>query len=516
MRKSDKKKRIFSMAMVGILTAGCLATVVQATEHEHVLAADLVVEATCLTDGFTVYICEEPGCGYSVKSDYVGASHVEEVVPGVPASCTTAGLTDGVKCSSCGEILVAQEEISASHTLVASLVVEPTCSKSGYTVYECEEPGCGYSVKDNYISGGSHTEEVIPGMAASCTTAGLTDGVKCSVCGEILVAQEEISASHALVAGLVVEPTCSKGGYTVYECEVPGCGYSVKGDYTDVGSHTEKVVAGKEASCTEAGLTDGSKCSVCGEILAVQTEIPETGHTEEVVAGMPATCTEAGLTEGSKCSVCGEILVAQTEIPAVGHTEEVIPGKEATCTEEGLTEGAKCSVCGEILAEQEVISKEAHDLTLVEAKDPTETTEGNKAYYVCSVCGKLYEDATGLVETTMENVKLPVVPPTVPEEDIEDSTEEDAEEDIEDGTEEDIEEGEEEDTENDTEEDTAAENTASNGNNYGKSDPNTVNAASFSEAPDTGDHTNIALYVLALLLSGGEIMLLFRKMRAVK
>ena len=47
---------------------------------------------------------------------------------------------------------------------------------------------------------------------------------------------------------------------------------------------------------------------------------PEHTHTEEVIPGFDATCTEAGLTEGKKCSECGEILVAQEEIPAKGHS----------------------------------------------------------------------------------------------------------------------------------------------------------------------------------------------------
>jgi hypothetical protein len=94
--------------------------------------------------------------------------------------------------------------------------------------------------------------------------------------------------------------------------------------------HTEEVLAGKAATCTEAGLTEGKKCSECGEILVAQTEIPAKGHTEVAVAGKAATCTEAGLTEGKKCSECGEILVEQTEIKALGHKYE---------------EG-KCTVCG--------------------------------------------------------------------------------------------------------------------------------------------------------------------------
>ncbi len=40
----------------------------------------------------------------------------------------------------------------------------------------------------------SHTEETIPGKEPTCSEPGLTDGVKCDLCGEILTPQEEIPA----------------------------------------------------------------------------------------------------------------------------------------------------------------------------------------------------------------------------------------------------------------------------------------------------------------------------------
>ena len=49
------------------------------------------------------------------------------------------------------------------------------------------------------------------------------------------------------------------------------------------------------------------------------------------LAGKDATCTEAGLTEGSVCADCGESLVAQEEIPALGHN---------------FGDGDTCGVCG--------------------------------------------------------------------------------------------------------------------------------------------------------------------------
>ena len=150
--------------------------------------------------------------------------------------------------------------------------------------------------------------------------------------------------------------------------------------------HVEEVIAAVAATCTEAGLTEGKKCSVCGEILVAQEEIAALGHTEEVVPGKAATCTETGLTEGKKCSVCGEILVAQEEIPA-GHTEETVEGKAATCTETGLTEGKKCSVCGEILVAQEEIPATGHTEIERGYMAPTTAEAGWEAHKYCEACG---------------------------------------------------------------------------------------------------------------------------------
>ena len=224
--------------------------------------------------------CESPKtCSLCNAIEGEALGHTEEIVAGKTATCTEAGLTEGKKCSVCGETLLAQEEIPAAHS-----------------------------------------EEIVAGKETNCTEAGLTEGKKCSVCGETLVAQEEIPAL----------------------------------------GHTEEIVAGKAATCTESGLTEGKKCSVCGETLVAQEEIPAFGHTEEALAGKETNCTEAGLTEGKKCSVCGETLVAQEEIPALGHTEEIVSGKAATCTEAGISEGKVCTACGEILVAQEEIPATGH------------------------------------------------------------------------------------------------------------------------------------------------------------
>ena len=180
-----------------------------------------------------------------------------------------------------------------------------------------------------------------------------------------------VTVAHDLVKTEAVDSTCISEGNTEYwTCRNCGKFFSDEGGtiaieedswITERSSHTEETLPAVAPTCTQTGLTAGSKCSVCGEILTAQETVPATGHTAVVVPAATPTCTQTGLTEGSKCSVCGEILTVQETVPAAGHTAAAVPAVSPTCTETGLTEGSKCSVCGEILTAQETIPATGHD-----------------------------------------------------------------------------------------------------------------------------------------------------------
>lgn len=75
-------------------------------------------------------------------------------------------------------------------------------------------------------------------------------------------------------------------------------------------------------------------------------EDEEYVHTVVIDESVPATCTTDGLTEGSHCSVCGEVIIPQQVIPALGHnygTPVFCWNSDNSCTAE-LT----CTVCGEV------------------------------------------------------------------------------------------------------------------------------------------------------------------------
>lgn len=168
----------------------------------------------------------------------------------------------------------------------------------------------------------------------------------------------------------------------------------------DVHTHTWKA-----ATCTAP-----KTCSVCGA-----TEGTAIAHKEEEIPMKNATCSENGLTEGKKCSVCGKVLVQQTEIAALGHVETVVPAQPATYTADGLTEGKMCGVCGETMVPQETVArKKLGKVKSLKVKKTTSTSatlswkkvtgaEKYKVYY--STDGKKWKTKT-TTKTTLTINKL--------------------------------------------------------------------------------------------------------------
>ena len=272
-------------------------------------------EATCTEPGYTgdTY-CKDCGEKIGTGTAIPAKGHIEVIDEAVAATCTTPGKTEGKHCSVCNDILVAQEVIPAKgHSWDKGVITtSPTCSDAGVKTYTCTV--CS-ETKTEVLDATGHTPVDVAEQPATCTEAGYTAGVKCSVCGATISGIEEIPAT----------------------------------------GHTEVIDEAVAATCATPGKTEGKHCSVCNEVLVPQEEIPAKGHTEVIDDAVAATCTESGKTEGKHCSACNEILVAQEVIPAKGHVEEIRNIKEVTDTEDGYTGDTYCSVCNELLKSGEVI-----------------------------------------------------------------------------------------------------------------------------------------------------------------
>ena len=186
---------------------------------------------------------------------------------------------------------------------------------------------------------------------------------------------------------VVTAPTCTQRGYTTFTCSA--CGDSYVSNYTSALGHASVTDPAVPATCTEPGLSEGSHCSRCNEVIVAQEVVPALGHDPVTDPAVPATCSSTGLTEGSHCSRCNEVLVAQEVVPALEHNPVIDPAVPATCTETGLTEGSHCSNCNEVLVAQQVVPALGHDPVVDPAVPATCTETGLTEGSHCSRCNEV-------------------------------------------------------------------------------------------------------------------------------
>lgn len=377
----------------------------------------VTTQPTCEKDGVKTFACTACGHTYTEKVSATGHNYGDEIAE-VAATCTATGTKAHYECANCGKLFV-------------------------------DVNGRKIQVTENYLTIAlvPHTVVTDEAVEPTCTEKGLTEGSHCSVCGTVIVAQTEIPANGHSYGELIdeVAATCEAAGTKAhYECAVCGKYFvDVEDEKTEVTAeelaieklaHTVVVDEAVEPTCTATGLTDGSHCSVCGEVIVAQEVLAANGHTEEIIPAVEATCTQTGLTEGKRCSVCGEILTEQQVVPVAEHksvvvydngghwtecencrqvlsekvlhtwtvSEQVAP----TCTQKGsVTETCACGA-----TRSTVVSATGHTVTKVEATQATCEQEGNVEYYKCvnDNCGALFlKVGDDYVPTTIEEVTLP-------------------------------------------------------------------------------------------------------------
>ena len=310
---------------------------VKASDHivdavfPNTVEAELYTESLTVQQEFTGSLSDQ---GIAARNMRSINSVKADLVPAVLGLVRESGILPSLVKSDC------------EHTNTVSIDAIPaTCITTGYTAgTRCKDCGKWLSGHEATTEGAIHAGPVVNVEAkeATCTEAGTTAGTKCSACGEIISGAETVAAlGHDIsVAVKDVAATCTEGGYTVYKCS--RCDVTEKRDLTDSLGHDISVAVKTVApTCTEQGYTV-YKCSRC-DATEKRDFVAAHGHTPVAVAGKAATCTEAGLTDGVKCSVCNAVITAQETIPATGHVDA--DGDNA------------CDVCGATIKKPTFIDK---------------------------------------------------------------------------------------------------------------------------------------------------------------
>ena len=321
----------------------CGATVTETIAKLSHSYTTTVVAPTCTTNGYTLHKCSV--CGTSYKDNTTkatGHSYGNSVVTKQP-TCTSEG-TAIKTCTKCNATFT--ETIAKTSHKYVDTVVAPTCTANGYTLHKCSVCGTSYKDSTTKAPGHSYGNSVVT-KQPTCTSEG-TAIKTCTKCNATVT--ETIPKTSHKYADTVVAPTCTTNGYTLHKCSV--CGTSYKDSTTKATGHSYgNSVVTKQPTCT----SEGTKTKTCTKCNATVTEkLPAKGHTAVTDKGYPATCTTAGKTDGSHCSVCNTVIKVQTVINATGHKSSGwIVDKAASIGVKG-SKHKECTVCKKVLETAEI------------------------------------------------------------------------------------------------------------------------------------------------------------------
>ena len=226
-------------------------------------------------------------------------------------------------CSHCADH--AQEKIIRVPCKVSESVTPATCSADGAIVYTAQ-------ATVNGIPCGDRKTVLIPALSHNYTLPVFTwNGTKCTFSYSCTVGGET-HTGECRVTESIETGTCTVPGTVIYTASV-----TVNNQvYTEelrkerpAEGHTDSRVPGTAATCTEAGITDGIVCSVCGEMLLEGAPIEPLGHAFGTTAF--SVNADGSISAVRHCSgACGETLhgTVTVTIPDEDHPEQVLATAE--------------------------------------------------------------------------------------------------------------------------------------------------------------------------------------------
>lgn len=235
-------------------------------------------------------------------------------VENVPTGEATATAT----CEYCGN------KVNGTVTVTETVTKEPTCYAEGEKVYNGTAS----------FPGGAKDTSKSDSVPVAKTKHEADENKACKHCGEALEGHKH-TYGNATYTWNPEKP--------VYDTEIVSCtqtktcttcnGQQNQKDMTDA-KVTETIAKADlavrvdvAAECEKDGQSTYIAIFSDNATASLSVVVKATGHTNATIPGKVATCTEKGLTDGMKCSVCEKILVEQQPIDMLKHDY-----KDGECT----------------------------------------------------------------------------------------------------------------------------------------------------------------------------------------
>ena len=168
---------------------------------------------------------------------------------------------------------------------------------------------------------------------------------------------------------------------------------------------TEETTVETTAETSEE-TSEETTTEISEETTEETTETPACEHVEELVKGTPATCEDAGLTDGKKCTACGETLVEQQVIPALGHAWDK---GTVTTAPDCENKGTKTYTCANDAnhTKTEEIAATGHSTTWQYVSNEGTEYEGTRYAVegkVCATCKEVLETRPAIIAFNIDGM----------------------------------------------------------------------------------------------------------------
>ena len=223
--------------------------------HHYVLKTR--VAPTCLERGYDLMECTD--CLDTYQTEFVDAlGHDLKLVGHDDPTCTESG-HDHFACSRCDYVETMDTEDALGHDLTHHDAKNATCVEGGYEAYdECSR--CDYTTY--------HETSILPHIYdktyvnPTCTTSGYTL-FQCRYCGHRETGEYLDALGHDLIDHPGVSATCDKSGYLAYQT-CSRCDYSTYQAIEALGGEHDYVTETIPPTTSSPGY-DRHVCTLCGD-----------------------------------------------------------------------------------------------------------------------------------------------------------------------------------------------------------------------------------------------------------